>query len=176
MSGKHRKMLNDWQAPYIQDLIRQIETQSKETLVGWALDYAEKELLPLWENHCPSDSRPRQAIDAARAWLSGTSKLPEAKLCILQCHSAAREQENNPIAQAAARAIAQCAATIHSAQHCIGLALYGALALSYAALGVAASWKELEQYAAGECSKMLKALKAISVANEAKPARIKWTC
>ena len=39
MSRKHRKMLNDWKAPFIQALARQIETQSKDTLARWALAY-----------------------------------------------------------------------------------------------------------------------------------------
>ncbi|MDO9592157.1 MAG: hypothetical protein Q7I98_03070 [Erysipelotrichaceae bacterium] len=32
---KTRKMLSDWQAPYLQSLRRLIETQSKETLASW---------------------------------------------------------------------------------------------------------------------------------------------
>ena len=42
---KYRKMLNDWQAPYIQSLMRLIETQSKINLANWCLDYAERDSL-----------------------------------------------------------------------------------------------------------------------------------
>ncbi|MDD2331847.1 MAG: hypothetical protein PHI68_04240, partial [Candidatus Cloacimonetes bacterium] len=84
--------------------------------------------------------------------------------------------DENPTAQAAARAIGQCASTIHSARHCIGLALYGALALAYHALGAKAAWKDLERHAAAECARMLDALKAVSRPNEPNPARIKWQC
>ena len=38
---KARKMLSDWKAPYIQSLMKLIETQSKATLTGWAVDYSE---------------------------------------------------------------------------------------------------------------------------------------
>lgn len=176
MSTKTRKMLSDWQASYIQELIAQIDTQSKQTLAKWAVDYAWREILPLWSKHFPRDERPQNALQAAREWLTGTIKLPQAKPIILQCHAAARETGDNPVAQAAARAIGQCASTIHSAQHCIGLAFYGALAIAYDTLGTKAPWEEIEAFSAGECVKMLDALKTESIHGAPNPARIKWHC
>ncbi|MDD3999366.1 MAG: hypothetical protein PHX62_00535 [Bacilli bacterium] len=173
--AKYRKMLSDWNAPYIQSLVKAIETQSKNTLARWALTYSEKHILPLWYKHY-SDHRPKQALDAAYDWLKGVIKLPEAKPLILECHAAAREAEGNPVAQTAARAIGQSASTIHSASHSIGLALYGALAVAYDVLGVNALWSELEAYAGSECEKMLDALLDISVDNELNPAKINWNC
>ena len=173
---KARKMLSDWNAPYIQALIKLIETQSKSTLAHWAVDYAEQSILPLWNKHYPEDQRPHNALHAAREWLSGSIKLPQAKTSILECHAAAREADTNPVAQAAARAIGQCASTIHSARHCIGLALYGALAVAYDTLGKNASWKALEQCAADECWRMLDALQSVSVEDEPNPAKIVWKC
>jgi hypothetical protein len=105
----------------------------------------------LWERDYPDDLRPQQALKAAREWLAGTAKLPQAKKEILACHGAARDAAGNPVAQAAARAIGQSASTIHSARHCIDLAFYGALAVAYDQLGTAASWDEIEQCAAAEC-------------------------
>jgi len=176
MRGTHRKMLSDWEAPYLQAMARQIETQSKETLARWAVVYAERVILPLWTSHNPGDERPREALDAAKAWLSGEVTLPQAKPAILACHAAAREAADNPVAQAAARAIGQCASTIHSARHCIGLALYGALALAYHRLGTQAGWDELESAAAKECESMLKTLLEVSVPDEPKPAKFSWQC
>ena len=173
---QYRKMLSDWNAPYIQALARLIETQSKATLAQWVLDYAERVILPLWSKHYPDDLRPHNALSAARQWLSGAIKLPQAKAAILECHASARESEGNPVAQAAARAIGQCASTIHSARHCIGLALYGALSVAYDALGTAASWEQLEQYAGEECGRMLEALRIIAVPGETNPAKINWNC
>ena len=49
---KVRKMLSDWKAPYIQSFMKLIEIQSKETLANWSVDYAEREILPLWSKHC----------------------------------------------------------------------------------------------------------------------------
>ena len=151
---KVRKMLSDWNAPYIQSLMKLIETQSKSTLAHWAIDYSERVILPLWSKHYPDDARPQNSLIAAREWLSGAIKLPQAKATILECHAAAREADGNPAAQAAARAIGQCASTIHSARHCIGLAFYGALAVAYDELGTSAPWTQIEQFAAAECRRM----------------------
>lgn len=174
--ARARKMLTDWQAPYIQALMRQIERQSKSTLASWAVGYAERVLLPLWSARYPDDWRPRRALEAARRWLAEEIKLPEAKVSILACHAAARESEGDPVARAAARAIGQSASTIHSARHCIGLPLYGAVAVAYDALGTSASWSELEACAAEECERMLEALRAVSVDDEPNPAKIDWKC
>lgn len=173
---KIRKMLRDWEAPYIQALMKIIETQSKVTLANWVVDYAERIILPLWIKYYPEDLRPQNALNAAREWLKGEIKLPQAKAIILECHAAAREADLNPVAQAAARAIGQCSSTIHSARHCIGLALYGAIAVAYDSLGTNAPWEQAEQCAAAECGRMLDALRAISVDNEPNPAKINWKC
>lgn len=173
---KARKMLSDWEAPYIQSLMRLIETQSKKTLANWAVDYSQKVLLPLWSQYHPMDQRPKGALQAARKWLEGSIKLPEAKKAILECHAAARETEGEPVAQAAARAIGQSASTIHSATHCIGLAFYGALAVAYARCGLDAPWDRILDCAAEECGRMEAALRAVSIESEPNPAKIVWHC
>ena len=174
--AKTRKMLSDWEAPYIQALVKLIETQSKITLANWAIDYAEDILLPLWYKTYPTDMRPKEAIEAARQWLLGAIKLPQAKIAILECHKAARDALDYPAAQAAARAIGQCTSTIHVARHCIGLALYGSLAVAYDTLGINASWEQLEECATLGCGRMLEQLRLISVDNEQNPAKISWVC
>ncbi|MGE5397998.1 MAG: putative immunity protein [Chitinophagales bacterium] len=173
---KARKMLSDWKASYIQSLMKLIETQSKSTLAHWAVDYAERVILPLWNKYYPDDLRPQNALNTARDWLSGAIKLPQAKAEILKCHAAAREAEGNPVAQASARAIGQCASTIHSARHCIGLAFYGALAFAYDQLGTDAEWAQIEQCAGEECGRMEAALHVVAVENEPNPAKIDWKC
>ena len=157
--AKFKKMLTDMEAPAIQALMQLIETQSKATLANWAIHYSEQVLMPIWEKSFPGDERPKEALEAARQWLSGAIKLPEAKKKILECHGAARDAESKPAAQAAARAIGQSASTIHSARHCIGLALYGALAMAYDELGTDAPWDQLDERAAEECRRMLEALR-----------------
>lgn len=173
---KARKMLSDINAPYMQSLMRLIETQSKITLANWCIDYANKHILPIYESAYPADTRPVDALSAARRWLNGEIKLPEAKAAILECHAAAREAENTPAAQAAARTIGQAAATIHAPTHSIGLALYGALAIAYDRAGINEKWDVYERIAAGECAKMEAALRAVAVENEQNPAKINWNC
>ena len=173
---KTRKMLGDWKAPYIQSLMKPIKTQCKSTLAHCSIDYAERVVLPIWKNFCPDDLRPQSALNAAREWLSGIIKLPQAKSAILACHAAAREVNGNPVAKAAARAIGQCASTIHSARHCIGLALYGLLAVAYDRPGADAQWEQIEKCAEEECGLMEAALRAVAVENEPHPAKIDWKC
>ena len=170
-------MLSDIDAPYIQSLMRLIETRSKLTLANWSIDYAYSKILPVYERAYPNDGRCRQALDAARDWLDGKVKLPYVKNIILnECHAAAREADDRPAAQAAARTCGQAAATIHTPTHALGLALYGALAIAYDALGTDASWDALTEAAAIECGNMEAALRAVSVEDEPKPAKINWRC
>ncbi|MCL2168783.1 MAG: hypothetical protein FWB74_02015 [Defluviitaleaceae bacterium] len=176
MPKKHRKMLTDWQAPYILPILRLIETQSKTTIANWCIDYAQSHILPIYQDAHPTDSRPALAIDAALRWLAGEIKLPEAKRFILDCHQAAREVEDNPAALAAARTIGQCAATIHTPTHSAGLMFYGALAIAYHKLGTDADWEELLKIAEIECNKMEQALRDVAVEDEPNPAKINWNC
>jgi len=175
--SKARKMLSDINAPYLQSLMRLIETQSKTTLANWCIGYAEENILEIYEKTYPGDDRPRSALTAARDWLDGKVKLPYVKNIILnKCHAAAREAEGSPAAQAAARTCGQATATIHTPTHSLGLALYGALAVAYDKLGCDAGWDALLFAAADECGKMEATLHAIAVENEPNPAKINWSC
>lgn len=171
---KVRKVLKNLDALYMQSLIQLAGTQSKATLANWAVDYCERVMLPIWYKYYPDDMRPLNALIAAREWLKGAIKLPRAKTAILECHSAAREAKGNPAAQAAARAIGQSASTIHSARHCMGLPIYGALAVAYNRLGTDIIWDQLENRVAEECGRMLEALHAVAAENEPNPAKIIW--
>jgi hypothetical protein len=182
---KYRKMLSDINAPYLQSIMRAIETQSKATLVNWSVGYAHDSILPIYAKIFPCDDKPSNALKAARDWMEKKIKLPEAKTAILECHTAARELDNIedekffdaiPAAQAAARAIGQAAATIHAPTHSLGLALYGALAAAYDKLGGGADWNLLLEASAIECANMEAALRQISLENEPNPAKINWKC
>ena len=164
-----RKMLTDYNVSYIADIVSIVQAQSKITLAKWAIDYAEDVILKIWMKHYPDDSRPNEAITAARRWLTGEVKLPYAKCRILDCHAAAREVEFNLAAFISARAIAQCASAIHSARHCMGLVMYGSLAIAYDKLGYDASKAEIDECVKDECIRMKDALVRISVDNEKNP-------
>ena len=177
MAQKTRKMLGAAEDPHILALMRQIETQSKETLAKWCLDYAQAVLLPLYEERCPGDLRPRHAVEAARDWLAGKVKLPHVKQVILkEAHAAAREREDDPAAQAAARAVAQAASSIHSATHALGIAFYGAAAIAYHRLGTGASPEAYAAIAKEQGEELLASLVAVSVENEPHPVKVNWYC
>jgi hypothetical protein len=109
-------------------------------------------------------------IDGKIKWNGGLN--PKVADCI----AAAKDADENPAPRGAARAIAQCSSTIHSASHSIGLALYGSLAIAYDELGVDAPWADLEQRAVAECDRMLAAFRAVMVENEPNKANISWEC
>jgi hypothetical protein len=174
---KLRKMLGQADSDYIIELMNLIDTQSKDTIAKWVLDYSEKVILPIYLKYYPDDNRPKMAIDASRDWFLGKKKLPEVKNIILnECHAAAREHDDNPIAQAAARAIGQASATFHTPSHSLGLAFYGAAALAYENIGLDADDKTYDDFARKEVNKMIKALKDIAVENEPNKVKIKWYC
>ena len=173
---KYRKMLM-LTIPSIKEMMALLSTQSKITIANWTLDYAGRVILPIWLKQYPDDARPQHALAAARDWLDGKVKLPVVKKIVLdECHAAARENDENPTAQTAARAIGQAASTIHAPTHSIGIALYGALAVAYDTLGIDVPWPALEQCAAAACDRMLASLRAVAVENEANPAKLNWNC
>lgn len=172
---KLKKMYSNIDNPYIQQLMRLIETQSKQTLVGWCCNYAENAMLPIYQKHFPADKRPVEAIDAAKNWLDGKIKLPEAKKMILACHEAAREAENNAVAQAAVRAIGQAASSIHTATHALGIAFYGAMAVAYNKISNE-SQDVYDRLAEAELANIERSLRAVCVENEPNPVKVNWNC
>lgn len=175
--AKLRKMLGNAESPYIVSLMRLIETQSKATIAKWCLDYTEANILPIFEQHCPDDDRPRKAIAASRDWFTGKKKLVEVKSIILnECHAAARELDADPAAQAAARACGQASACFHTPTHSLGLAFYGAAAIAYDRVGLSESDAAYDRIAAQECAKMEAALRAVAIQNEPNPAKMNWHC
>lgn len=177
MAKKLRKMLGKADSPYIISLMQLIETQSKETIAKWCMDYAEDNILPIYNKYYPFDNRPKTAIGASREWFEGRKKLPEVKNIILNlCHAAAREAEDNPAAQAAARACGQASACFHTPTHSLGLAFYGSAAIAYDRVGLNESEEAYDKIAKEECEKMEIALRKIAIEDEPNPAKIKWYC
>jgi hypothetical protein len=174
---KLRKTLGEVYSPACIALRDLIDTQNKDTIRSWCLDYAEDKLLPLFEKYRPGDDRPRAAVNAARDFLAGRVKFPVVKDIILnQCHAAARELDSEPIAQAAARAVGQGTSVVHALTHCLGLYFYAAAAVAYDRVGLNAAADVYAQIAEEVCLDYTAALKAIAVENEPKPAKLKWNC
>jgi hypothetical protein len=170
-------MLGDVNSASCVELRNMIDTQSKDTIRKWCLDYAETTVLPIFEKYCPNDERPRNAIKAAHDYLDGKVKFPVVKNIILnECHAAARELESNPAAQAAARAVGQGSAVVHTLTHSLGLFFYAAAAVAYDRVGIEATDEVYVKIAEEICLDYTNALCAVAVENEPNPAKLKWNC
>ena len=170
-------MLGDVNTPSCVALRELIDTQSKDTIRKWCLGYAENKILPIFEKHCSDDDRPRKAVNAAHDYLNGKVKFPVVKNIILnECHAAARELDNDPVAQAAARAVGQGSAVVHTLTHSLGLFFYAAAAVAYDRVGLEASDEVYAEIAEEVCLDYTAALRAVAVADEPNPAKLKWNC
>ena len=104
-------------------------------------------------------------------------KFPVVKNILLNdCHAAARELDANPTAQAAARAVGQGSAVVHTLTHSLGLFFYAAAAVAYDRVGLDAADEVYAEIAEEVCLDYTEALRAISVENEPNPAKLKWNC
>ncbi len=177
MAKKLRKMLGSASSPSTIALQNLIDTQSKATICAWCMNYAEANVLPIFEKHCPGDDRPRKALDAARSYLAGDVKFTEVKNIVLnECHAAARELDADPVAQAAARACGQGSAVVHTLSHSLGLFFYAAAAIAYDRVGTEEPPEVYEAIAEEVCADMTADLQAIAIPSEPNPAKIKWSC
>jgi hypothetical protein len=110
---------------------------------GGILTDADHRLLALWAATCaehvlhhfeavkPEDPRPRQAIEAARAWVRGELRMSEARATAGHSNAAARDLTG--AARHAAYAAGQAAAVAHVAAHELGAAAYAIRAARAAA-------------------------------------------
>ena len=106
-------------------------TDSDHRLLAlWAAACAEH-VLHLFESARPSDARPRQAIEQARAWASGEIKMSQARTAAGHANAAARDLSG--AARYAAYAAGQAAVVVHVAAHELGAAAYAIKAARAAA-------------------------------------------
>ena len=97
-----------------------------KSLVLWATDCA-GHILPYFEEKYPQDDRPRNAVEAGRAWVRGEIAMSEARAAAFAAHAAARDADQ-AAARAAARAAGHAAATAHVAGHAAHAANYAVTA------------------------------------------------
>src|SRR5512147_803695 len=101
-------------------------------LASWAAACAEH-VLPLFESAKPSDPRPRQAIEQARAWARGDIRMSQSRATGGHAMAAARGLSG--AARHAAYAAGQAAVVAHVAAHELGAAAYAIKAARAAAPG-----------------------------------------
>jgi len=106
-------------------------TDSDHRLLAlWAATCAEH-VLHFFESVQPSDPRPRQAIEAARAWTRGERNMMETRALGGHAMGAARDLHGS--ARFAAYAAGQAAVVAHVAAHELGAAAYAIKAARAAA-------------------------------------------
>ena len=106
-------------------------TDSDHRLLAlWAAACAEH-VLQLFESLQPSDPRPRQAIEQARAWARGEIKMSQSRASAGHAQAAARVLSG--AARHAVFAAGQAAAVAHVAAHELGAAAYAIKAARAAA-------------------------------------------
>ncbi|WP_432545331.1 putative immunity protein [Kineococcus sp. SYSU DK004] len=103
-----------------------LSDEDHRLLALWAADCAEH-VLPLFEDENPSDPRPREALEAARAWARGDLRMTEARARGGHAMGAARPLRG--AARWAAYAAGQAACVPHVPEHDLGAAAYAVKAV-----------------------------------------------
>ncbi|WP_329118892.1 putative immunity protein [Streptomyces sp. NBC_01465] len=120
----------------------ELSEQELRAITGYAAACARR-ALPLFERQCPTDTRPRDAVDAADAFAGGGRRTAALRQIAWAAYKAAQET-TAPAAEDAARAASHAAAAAylhpladaHQVKHILGAAAHAARAEELA--GVAA--------------------------------------
>lgn len=107
-----------------------LQDSDHHLLAIWAADCAQH-VLHLFEEMQPNDERPRQAIEAARAWAQGTITMSQSRAAGGHAMAAARNLRGAP--RYAAYAAGQAGVVAHVAAHELGAAAYAIKAVCEAA-------------------------------------------
>lgn len=173
---KCKKMLGSIQDPTIQEMMKIIETQSKTTLSIWAINYVEKEVMPIFMKRCPNEQRLIDAIIESKNFLMRKCKLSDVKPYLKDATNVARELNDDPISQCCARAVSVACATIQTPTNALGFTFYTLAAKIYSTYGLEESTSFYDLEAQKEVVKILENLKEFAVENEPDPVNIKWGC
>jgi len=95
--------------------------QDRRLLAQWASSCAQR-VLPMFEVQHPTDARPREALETARAWVHGEVSVGQAREVAVAAHGAARSA-------------GQAVATAHMAGHARHTADYALTAVRLAPSG-----------------------------------------
>lgn len=139
---KKNQILFAKDAEFLQDLTVLFREQEHRTMVLWALELAAESAARLEERY-PAEPRPRQALEAAWAWVEGKIKMRLAQRKILDCHAFAKRIDSKEDA-AICHAIGQACAVVHTAGHAIGYPMYELSAIIYR-LGIENCQKDVEK-------------------------------
>jgi hypothetical protein len=138
-------------------------------LALWAALCAEH-VLHLFEDEQPSDTRPRDAIEAARAWTRGDMKMMNARACGGHAMGAARPLRG--AARYAAYAAGQAACVAHVPEHDLGAAAYAIKAAQAAHPGEPGAGHVERDWQRDQLHKQIRAL---VLADQARRNAICWS-
>ena len=167
--AKLRKMLGSTQHPTVIALMRLIETQSHTTLIRWAVASVKERCLPL-----VSDPRMTEAVAAAESVLTG-APLKVVKPALRAATAAAREADD-PVSQAAARAISTACAVVQTPTNALGFTFYAAAAAAYHQAGLEAAPAEYDALGDAAFAALYQSLQAAAVPDEPHPVKVDWGC
>lgn len=171
-----RKMLGTIDSEECISLMHLMETQSKQTLAAWAIQYAKDHVLGLYENYLPDDKTMRAVILECEQYLRGTKTLKDIKPVIREAALFARNCNAGPIQQAAARGIATACATIQTPTNALGFLFYTAAAIVYHNEGLNQDTAAYDRLANEQLALAYTSLQQAAIVDEAHPAKLKWNC
>ena len=116
-------------SPFLYDLEALLQGTDHRAAVLWALELAEQSVAEL-EKAYPEETRPREALIAARDWSAGYIKMPLAQRKILDCHGFAKELTSKAHI-ALCHAVGQACAVVHTAGHALGYPMYALSAIVF---------------------------------------------
>lgn len=172
---KLRKMLGDISSQECIDLMHLIETQSQYTLATWAIQYAKDNYLNIYDMYCPKGEDFHCIITNCEYYLAHKLSLKEVKVYLKEARMIAKNI-NDPIGQAAARALATACATITTPTNALGYLFYGAAVYAYHSVGLEESEDSYNTLATKELQRAYVSLQEVAIENEENPAKIKWGC
>lgn len=110
-----------------------------------------------------------------QAHLAGQLSLKELKPLLKEASNAARTEED-PIAQAAARALSVTCLVIQTPTNALGFSFYSAAANAYHQAGLTETSQTYDRLADAEFDRILASLQAAAVPDEPNPVKIDWNC
>ena len=124
---RKNQVLFSKQSDYLQELLLLFQGADHRATTLWALDFAAETVEQL-EGKYPGETRPREALEAARDWAAGRIKMRIAQRKILSCHAVAKElRRREDIARC--HAVGQACAVVHTAGHAVGYPIYDLTAM-----------------------------------------------
>ena len=126
-AGRRNQILFTGDSLLLAELRELVASANRRELILWALELAEETVCEL-ESRYPGDCRPREAVEAARAWAAGEIKMPLAKRAILDCHAMSKELAD-PADIARCHAVGQACSVVHTGGHAMGYLIYELTAL-----------------------------------------------